>query len=88
MNSLFSQNIKLENCRVSIVPFEEQYREDLKDIIFDESIWSYMGMIVETNQDLNNYINSTLLERNEGKSYPFIIIEVPPTKRGKHTLRN
>lgn len=52
MNSLFSQNIKLENSRVSIVPFEEQYREGLKDIIFDESIWSYMGMVVETDQDL------------------------------------
>ncbi|AJI25827.1 GNAT family N-acetyltransferase (plasmid) [Priestia megaterium] len=75
MNSLFSQNIKLENSRVSIVPFEEQYREGLKDIIFDESIWSYMGMVVETDQDLKNYINSTLLERNEGKSYPFIIID-------------
>ena len=32
-------------------------------------------MVVETDQDLNNYINSTLLERNESKSYPFIIID-------------
>lgn len=75
MNSLFEQNITLENCRVSIVPFDQQYREGLKDIIFDKLIWRYMGMVVKTDQDLNNYINSTLLERSEGKSYPFIIID-------------
>ncbi|QSX23689.1 GNAT family N-acetyltransferase [Priestia megaterium] len=75
MNSLFKQNIKLENCRVLIVPFDEQYREGLRDIIFDKSIWSYMGMVVETDQDLDDYINSTLLERSEGKSYPFMIID-------------
>lgn len=46
-----------------------------KDIIYDDSIWIYMGVTIRTKDELDEYIHSTLNERTEGKSYPFIIID-------------
>jgi RimJ/RimL family protein N-acetyltransferase len=75
MNEFFHKNITLENQKVLLVPFSEEYKATLKKVIFDETIWRYMGMSMKTEDDLDNYINSTLFERAEGKSYPFIIID-------------
>lgn len=75
MSSFFEQNITLENPKVLLVPFAKEYKTALKEVVFDESIWRYMSISIETDDDLDRYINSTLSERIEGKSYPFIIVD-------------
>ena len=76
MNSaLLKSEIVLENDRVLLVPFENDRHKELKEIIFQDSIWTYMGMFIRTEQDFNNYIESTLKSKEEGISYPFIVID-------------
>ncbi|MGM0890296.1 MAG: GNAT family N-acetyltransferase [Bacillota bacterium] len=71
----FQNEIILENSKVLLVPFTLEYKEPLKEVAFDESLWTYMGLFIRTEEELDEYIHSTLNEKLEGKSYPFIIID-------------
>lgn len=76
MNSeILRSDIILENEKVLLVPFENERNAELKDIIFDDEIWKYMGMYVRSDQDFQNYIQNTLKQKADGICYPFLIID-------------
>ena len=52
--------IILENSRVLLLPFESERKSELKRIIFDDDIWHYMGMKIETESDFEQYVHETL----------------------------
>lgn len=72
---LLSSDIILENERVLLIPFEHERRIELKEIIFEEKIWTYMGMKLETEADFENYLHDTLSQKAKGICYPFLIID-------------
>lgn len=74
-NEMLESEIILENEKVLLIPFESERNIELKEIIFDDEIWKYMGMYVRNNQDFENYIQSTLKQKAEGICYPFLIID-------------
>lgn len=81
MNSeILKKNIELENDRILLVPFENLRNKELKEIIFDDTIWQFMGMYVRNQSDFENYISNTLKDKEKGISYPFLIID---KKNGK-----
>jgi RimJ/RimL family protein N-acetyltransferase len=81
MNSeLLQSNIILENERVLLLPFENERNIELKEIIFDDEIWKYMGMFVRTESDFENYIANTLKQKEDGICYPFLIIDKATNK--------
>ncbi|MFJ7953857.1 GNAT family N-acetyltransferase [Lysinibacillus sp. NPDC096418] len=94
MDDFFLQDIYLENAKIRMVPFSIIYKESLKEIVFDESIWTYMGFAIRTEAELEEYVRVTLLEKLEGKSYPFIILDkeskrvVGSTRLGNINFRN
>lgn len=76
MNSeIIQSEIILENEKVLLIPFESERNIELKEIIFDDEIWKYMGMYVRNDQDFENYIKSTLKQKADGICYPFLIID-------------
>ncbi|UUF15050.1 MULTISPECIES: GNAT family N-acetyltransferase [Flavobacterium] len=76
MNSeILQSEIILENEKVLLIPFESERNIELKEIIFDDEIWKYMGMYVRNDQDFENYIQSTLKQKADGICYPFLIID-------------
>lgn len=76
MNSeLLQSEIILENEKVLLIPFENERNIELKEIIFNDEIWKYMGMYVRNDQDFENYIQSTLKQKADGICYPFLIID-------------
>jgi RimJ/RimL family protein N-acetyltransferase len=76
MNSgILQSEIILENERVLLIPFENERNIELKNIIFDDEIWKYMGMYVRNDQDFNTYIQNTLQQKANGICYPFLIID-------------
>ncbi|MEM8899530.1 MAG: GNAT family protein [Bacteroidota bacterium] len=77
---LLSSDILLENERVLLIPFEYERKEELKEIIFDDEIWTYMGKRITTEAEFNNYISETISHKVKGISYPFLIID---KKNGK-----
>ncbi len=72
---LLSSDILLENERVLLIPFEHERKQELKEIIFEDKIWTYMGMRMETEVDFENYIHGTLSQKAKGICYPFLIID-------------
>lgn len=72
-NDFFFNDIILENRIVKLVPFIENYKEQLKKIIFDEEV--YYTIECKSNEDLDKYIIETVKQRKTGNSYPFIIID-------------
>lgn len=77
---LLSSDILLENERVLLIPFEDERKNELKEIIFDDKIWTYMGMKMKTEADFANYISDTISQKANGICYPFLIID---KKNGK-----
>ena len=79
-SELLQSNIILENEKVLLVPFEDLGNVELKEIIFDDEIWKYMGMYVRNDQDFENYIQNTLKQKAAGICYPFLIIDKATNK--------
>lgn len=76
MNSeILQSDIILENEKVLLVPFESKRNIELKEVIFDDEIWKFMGMYVRNNENFENYIKSTLKQKADGICYPFLIID-------------
>ncbi|UPZ16276.1 GNAT family N-acetyltransferase [Flavobacterium humidisoli] len=81
MNSeILQSEIILENENVLLLPFESKRNAELKEIIFDDKIWKYMGMYVRSDEDFENYITSTLQQKADGICYPFLIIDKATNK--------
>lgn len=79
-SELLQSNIILENEKVLLVPFEDLGNIELKEIIFDDQIWKYMGMYVRNEHDFENYIQNTLKQKADGICYPFLIIDKATNK--------
>ncbi|AWX46194.1 uncharacterized protein HME9304_03226 [Flagellimonas maritima] len=77
---ILKSDIKLENNRVLLIPFENTRNQELKAIIFNNEIWKYMGMFIRAEFDFENYIKNTLKDKENGVCYPFLIID---KKNGK-----
>lgn len=77
---MFDRDIILENGRVKLVPFSKEFKGDLMKIAFDSSIWTYMGLQIQSEEDLNAYISSSIQERLDRRAYPFIIIDKSTNK--------
>ncbi len=72
---LLHSEIKLENDRVRLIPFEYVNHDELKKIIFDDNIWKYMGMYIRNDKDFEDYLTSIVQAKEDGSCYPFIIID-------------
>ena len=79
-SEILQSEIILENKKVLLIPFESERNIELKEIIFDDEIWKYMGMFVRNDQDFENYIKSTLKQKADGICYPFLIIDKATNK--------
>ncbi|MCC9074276.1 GNAT family N-acetyltransferase [Flavobacterium sp. F-65] len=73
--AILKTNITLENERVLLIPFESIRNIELKEIIYNDDIWRYMGMYVNDDTDFENYIESTIKQKEAGICYPFLIID-------------
>ncbi len=72
---ILKEQIVLENERVQLIPFGFERNLELKKIIFDDAIWSYMGQYIRTDKDFDHYIDNTIHQMKNGICYPFLIID-------------
>lgn len=79
-SEILRSEIILENEKVLLIPFESERNRELKEIIFDDEIWKYMGMYVRNDKDFENYIKSTLKQKADGICYPFLVIDKATNK--------
>ncbi|MFF2289522.1 GNAT family N-acetyltransferase [Peribacillus butanolivorans] len=73
VNEFYYSQIILENHLVKLIPFEEKYKEQLKNIIYDEEV--YYTIECKNDAEFNKYIDETVNQRMLGYSYPFLVID-------------
>ncbi|MEP2240280.1 MAG: GNAT family protein [Maribacter sp.] len=73
--NLLHTDIQLENERVLLLPFHHKRNQELKEIIFQDDIWEFMGMHMKTESDFNEYLANTEKDKLNAVSYPFLIID-------------
>lgn len=74
MKDFLNSEIRLENSRVILIPFTDVKAQKLREIVFDDSVWEFMGMYVRTEEDFENYILDTLKVQSK-TAYSFLIID-------------
>ncbi len=65
----------LENERARLLPFTEKEAEGLREIIYDDSIWKYMGHYIRNEEDLQEYIAATIKAKGDQTAIPFLIFD-------------
>jgi RimJ/RimL family protein N-acetyltransferase len=73
VNEFYNNQIILENHLVKLIPFEEKYKKQLKNIIYDEEL--YYTIECKNDAELDKYIDETVNQRMLGNSYPFLVID-------------
>ncbi|MBC8884110.1 GNAT family N-acetyltransferase [Flavobacterium piscinae] len=72
---ILTSEIVLENEIAKLIPLDNPRNQELKEIIFDDDIWRYMGIFIRTETDFKNYLTNTLNAQKLGICYPFLIID-------------
>src|SRR5258706_2851010 len=76
IKDIFQQDIILENERVLLRPLQENDFDNLLYFSLNEpEIWRFGLITAAGEENLRNYINSTIKNRTEGKEYPFIVFD-------------
>ncbi len=74
MVDFLKTQIQLENDKVLLIPFTKEGAEKLRPIIFDNEVWKYMGMFIDTEANFQNYVVDTLGKQHK-TAYSFIIFD-------------
>jgi RimJ/RimL family protein N-acetyltransferase len=76
ISNIFTENIVLENERALLRPIQENDFENLLPFSLHEpDIWKYGLITAAGEENLRNYINGAVKNRNEEKEYPFIVFD-------------
>jgi len=70
-----TQHLVLENSRARLRPLEATDFEALKEVAFDPELWRYTLSRADDTVSLAAYIAEAVQQRQEGKRYPFVIID-------------
>jgi RimJ/RimL family protein N-acetyltransferase len=71
----FSKEIILENNLALLRPMQQNDAEGFSKIAFNPDIWEYTTTCPLNLNDLNDYINNSLIDKSNQLRYPFTIID-------------
>jgi len=71
----FNLTIILENNQVKLTPLMAEHFEDLLPIAMEKSLWQFTTAKINSAADFKVYFDTALLEKQQKKSYPFIIFD-------------
>ncbi|MEM7162455.1 MAG: GNAT family protein [Bacteroidota bacterium] len=76
----FSKEYALENDRVRLLPLRFEHVNALSDEFIDERIWIYFTDKVKDKYSLIHYVKTALMERENEREYPFVIMDKRTSK--------
>lgn len=80
IKNIFQQDIVLENERALIRPLQENDFDNLLPFsLHQPDIWKFGLLTAAGEENLRNYINGAVKNRNEEKEYPFIVFDKKAT---------
>ena len=72
---MISPNLKLETDKVLLRPLQHFDIASFTPITKDASVWKYFTLLLDDPSQLQQWVETALQEREEGKRIPFSIIE-------------
>ncbi len=72
---LFTGNFEFENKKVTLRPLLQTDTEEYRQIVFDENIWTYFAIAINSEENLGNFINSALQDRANKSRVTFTSID-------------
>lgn len=74
MNNWLNET-ELKGELVTLLPFQKTYREELLQAASDGDLWNLWFTSVPSEKTIDQYIETALVEKTEGKSLPFIVVD-------------
>jgi RimJ/RimL family protein N-acetyltransferase len=74
MNNWLNE-IELKGELVTLLPFQKTYREELLQAASDGDLWNLWFTSIPSEKTIDQYIETALAEKTEGKSLPFIVVD-------------
>jgi N-acetyltransferase len=72
----FNKDLIMENDKIKLIPLSINHFDDLKIFLSEEPyIWTHSYLPMYNENDLLDYIRSTLQARSEGKEYAFAVFD-------------
>jgi N-acetyltransferase len=76
IRDIYTENIILENERVLLRPMQRDDEDALKSFSENEpDIWKYGLITAAGKENLHNYVEAAVMNREEKKEYPFIVFD-------------
>lgn len=72
---MISPELKLETDKVLLRPLQHLDIASFASLVKDESLWKYFTFLLNDPAELQRWVELGLKEREEGKRFPFTIIE-------------
>jgi RimJ/RimL family protein N-acetyltransferase len=73
MNNWLQEPVKLLGHLVNLMPLEEEHFAALQSIAADPRIWEFYAYDASKPEKFNQVMKSTMIEKDRGTQYPFII---------------
>jgi N-acetyltransferase len=71
----FEKDLLLQNDHVLLRPLREQDLEQLQTIVFEEDTWRWTVTKITTQQDLENWVQAGISDRQKKQRYTFVIVD-------------
>lgn len=69
------ESVELKGQRVKLVPMHKDHTEGVFKAGNNAEIWTYMPMKIETIDDAKRLVDETLMARDQGLQFPYIILD-------------
>jgi len=66
-------NIELNGNNVRLVPLDKSHKQGLLNAASDGKLWELWFTSVPSASNIDDYIESALVEKTEGKGFPFVV---------------
>jgi len=81
LSLFFSKEFVLENNHVKLVSMKDSHISALRPVLLDQSLWTYNPSFLCSNEeDLKNYIDKALEQKQSKKRFPFVIFRTSDNK--------
>ena len=67
------KNIKLKGEKVELIPLDKSHKAKLLKATSDGKLWELWFTSVPSSENIDDYINNALKEKENGKGFPFVV---------------
>lgn len=75
MKEMVIEPLTLEGRHVRLEPLTTEHLAGLTEVGLDDDLWTWIPAPVRTAEEMSNYVETALRERESGTALPFVLVE-------------